>query len=98
MDASWDGTSWVASLAMVVRDHKGTWVLGSQQKRLSNSALTTKIYALRMGLMLAKDQGWTNIHIAPVCQQDVILINQQDQPLNDLANIIFECREPRNIA
>lgn len=41
--------------SIVVRNFKGQWMLGAYQKRYLPSPLVAEIFAIRMGLMVAKE-------------------------------------------
>ncbi|GLT32301.1 hypothetical protein SLA2020_069770 [Shorea laevis] len=76
----------------VFRDHMGNWLLGFMRNVGYSTVLTAELWAIRDGLKLAVERGFTRIIVETDSRVAHILLNSNNYQFHSLAALLNDCR------
>nr|POE67385.1 putative ribonuclease h protein [Quercus suber] len=76
----------------LIRDHQGKWIKGFMRRIGLATSITTELWALRDGLMLAKQIGITHLVVEMDAKVIVDLVQSNKAPNNSYSSLVNDCR------
>lgn len=82
------------SIAGIVRDNQGNWLLGFHCFSYASNPLLAELLAISKGLQVASEANITHITLHSDSKQAIDLINAHEELFDDLySEIVMDCRE-----
>lgn len=96
VDASFVKIEIKTHVAGLIRNDKGVWIMGFHSCIYASNVLHAELLAIRTGLRVASEANIPYIVLHSDCKQAVDRINSDRLFLDDLSDIVHDCRELRN--
>ncbi|GLT37826.1 hypothetical protein SLA2020_121150 [Shorea laevis] len=91
-DGAANSSSGQAGAGGVFRDHRGHWLLGYTRNIGHTNSLAAELWAIRDGLSLAVERGFTKIIVETDSKVAVTLLNSNYINFHPLATLLDDCR------
>ncbi|XP_019150780.1 PREDICTED: uncharacterized protein LOC109147628 [Ipomoea nil] len=91
-DGAKKATSSMASAGGLLRDHKGTWLMGFTIKIGITNSFVAELWGLREGLRVAKHYGYANIAAESDSMAVIQVLQAEEGPLLVEDSLILDCK------